>query len=51
LLDVPLGQPNNSNGTNDKKANVKYRDKRSDESKERSSSVDIVIIVESLVSA
>src|SRR5205807_10558838 len=51
LLDVPLGQPNSSNGTNDKKANLKYRDKRSDDRKERCSSVGIVIIVESLVSA
>src|SRR5438874_7461013 len=49
LLDVPLGQPNSSNGTNNKKAKVKYRDKRSDEGKERWSSVDIVIIVKSLV--
>src|SRR6266496_845642 len=49
LLDVPLGQPNSSNGTNNKKANVKYRDKRSDEGKESWSSVDIVIIVMSLV--
>src|SRR3989442_4146921 len=49
LLEVPLGQPNSSNGTNNKKANVKYRDKRSDEGKERWSSVDIVIIFKSLV--
>src|SRR5437867_4245104 len=48
LLDVPLGQPNSSSGANNK-ANLKYRDKRRDECKERWLSVDIVIIFKSLV--
>src|SRR5881398_2510118 len=49
LLDVPLGQPNSSSGTNNTNAKDKYRDKRRDEGKERWLSVDIVIIFKSLV--
>src|SRR5438128_9365543 len=48
LLDVPLGQPNSSSGTNNKKPNVKHRDKRRVEGKQGLPFVDIVITIKSL---